>query len=298
MAIGVSLRPAVLRVAISTLLWCLASGAQPAAAQSLSITWKDRLLTIHGDDLPADVTVWYLEAYCRPGSTDRAWGKTVIRHTSRRVSASPDHRKIEIEDRLSDGVVVRHVITAGKDEVDFRIVAKNPTPKRSEVDWAQPCVRVDRYTGTTRKDAQALYPAYIRKSFLFIDGKPTMMPTRPWATKARYTPGQVYCPREVDRNDVNPRPLSRLVPSHPIVGCLSADNKQLMAIAFVPCQEIFQGVIACLHSDLRIGGLAPGEEKTVRGKIYFLEADFDRLLARYRKDFGKKDSGRAAGGGQ
>ena len=57
-------------------------------------------------------------------------------------------------------------------------------------------------------------------------------------------------------------------------------------------------MIACLHSDLRIGGLAPGEEKTVRGKIYFLEADFDRLLARYRKDFGKKDSGRAAGGGQ
>jgi len=40
------------------------------------------------------------------------------------------------------------------------------------------------------------------------DGKLTRLPTSPWADKARYTPGQVYCPAGVDRNDVNPRPLS------------------------------------------------------------------------------------------
>ena len=35
------------------------------------------------------------------------------------------------------------------------------------------------------------------------------LPTEPWATQARYVPGQVYAPVGVNRNDVNPRPLSR-----------------------------------------------------------------------------------------
>src|SRR3954452_996912 len=50
-------------------------------------------------------------------------------------------------------------------------------------------------------------------------------------------------------------------------------------------QELFQGVIVCLHSDFRIGGLAPGQSKTIRGKLYFVAADLDALLARYRRDF-------------
>ncbi len=111
------------------------------------------------------------------------------------------------------------------------------------------------------------------------------MPTRPWATKALYTPGQVYRLKHVNPDNVNPRPLSPLIASNPIVGCFSADGSKLMAIAFVPCQEIFQGVIACLHSDFRVAGLAPGQTKQVRGKIYFLDADIDRLLNRFRRDF-------------
>ena len=58
-----------------------------------------------------------------------------------------------------------------------------------------------------------------------------------------------------------------------------------MATAWEPYQELFQGVIVCLHSDFRIGGLKPGETKTIRGKIYLMPADFPALLARYRRDF-------------
>ena len=257
----------------------------PVDQPVLRLDWNNRILTIEGTGLAGPVSVLYIEAYCRPGSTDRDWSKTVIRHQSRRVDDKKNPQRVEIEDRLADGVVVRHVITARGDTVDFLIEASNPTTQPSEVDWGQPCVRVDRFTGTTRRDARELYPAYIRKSFLFIDGKQARMPTKPWATKARYTPGQVYCPRGVDRNDVNPRPLSPLIPSNPLVGCYSADQRQIMAIAFVPCQEIFQGVISCLHSDFRIGGLEPAEVKVIRGKIYFMPADIDKLLARYRRDF-------------
>src|SRR5690606_27501892 len=105
------------------------------------------------------------------------------------------------------------------------------------------------------------------------------MPTRDWATEARYTPGQVWAPRGVNRDDVNPRPLSKLVPSNGLIGCYSADDSMLFATAFEPYQELFQGVAVCLHSDFRLGGLKPGETKKVRGKIYIVANDIDALLA-------------------
>ena len=45
-----------------------------------------------------------------------------------------------------------------KDEVDFRLVAHNPTDKASLAHWAQPCIRVDKFTGTTNADARELVP--------------------------------------------------------------------------------------------------------------------------------------------
>ena len=70
-----------------------------------------------------------------------------------------------------------------------------------------------------------------------------------------------------------------------MIGCVSADGRELIATAWEPYQELFQGVIVCLHSDFRIGGLEPGQSKTMRGKIYLMLADFPALEARYRKDF-------------
>jgi hypothetical protein len=256
--------------------------AEPAG---LSIAWEKNYLTVGGDFPGKELKILYLEAYCRPGSTDRDWKETVIRHTAEQIEATPDKKVIKLRDKLTDGVVVEHTLTAGRDEVDFRLVAHNPTDQPSLAHWAQPCIRVDRFTGTTAADARALVPAYARKCFLFIDGKLTRLPTEPWADKAFYTPGQVYCPKGVDRNDVNPRPLSKLVPSSGLCGCFSADDKQIIAVAWEPYQEIFQGVIACLHSDFRVGGLAAGETKKIRGKLYIVPADVDALVKRYEKDF-------------
>ncbi len=254
--------------------------------EGLSLHWKDRYLEVRGEKIPGGpIRTHYLEAYCRPGSTDQDWHKTVIPHQSRLVSATP--KRIEIEDRLSDGVVVRHVIKAGADDVEFRVTAKNPTDQPSMVHWAQPCMRVDRFTGTTKEDARDVYPKYIRKCFLMIDGKLTRLPTEPWATKARYTPGQVYAAPEVNLNDVNPRPLSKLRPSSSLCGCFSADEKTMLAVAWEPYQEIFQGVITCMHNDFRIGGLQPGETKEVRGKLYVVPNDPKALIARFTDDFAR-----------
>jgi hypothetical protein len=249
------------------------------SGEGLSLDWAENLLAIRGEPVPGgEVRVWYLEAYCRPGSTDRAWEETVIGHRTTLSERSPDGRVVKLRCRLNDGVIVDHVITAGADEVDFRLTLTNPTREASEAHWAQPCIRLEGFTGGTPE-------TYLPKCFIFLGGKLARMPVKPWATKARYAPGQVWCPRHVDRNDVNPRPLSRLVPSNGLTGAFSRDEKVVLATAWEPYQELFQGVFCCLHSDFRIGGVKPGETKTARGKIYIVDADVAGLLERYARDF-------------
>ncbi|MDA2938396.1 hypothetical protein MYX75_09060 [Acidobacteria bacterium AH-259-A15] len=85
------------------------------------------------------------------------------------------------------------------EEVDFRLVATNPTNNPSLAHWAQPCIRVGTFAGRTQE-------TYLGKGFIFLDGKLTRMPTPHWATQARYVPRQVWCPRHVNRDDLNPRP--------------------------------------------------------------------------------------------
>ncbi len=255
-------------------------------AQGLSVHWSERYLEVRGDSIPGGpIRTHYLEAYCRPGSTDRDWHETVIPHESKLVSATSNGKRIEIEDRLDDGVIVHHVIEAGKDEVTFELKATNPTDKVSQAHWAQPCMRIDRFTGTDKANSREVYPPYIKKCFLMVNGNVTRMPTKPWALEARYVPGQVYAPATVDRDDVNPRPLSNIIPSSGLTGCFSADESMILAVAWQPYQEVFQGVITCLHNDFRIGGLAPGETKTIRGKLYVVPADIDKLIKRFRADF-------------
>jgi len=258
---------------------CLTSPALADIDLHLRLSYKDEYLTISSAELPGkEVKIHYIEAYCRPGSTNRRWDLTTIGHKTRLVSADENGKHLVLESALRDGVIVRHEITAVADEVSFNITATNPTDKPSDAQWAQPCVRFDNFTGRDKD-------TYLDKCFILLNGKLTRMPTPHWATQAFYTPGQVWCPVGVSRDDVNPRPLSPDVPSNGLIGCFSADEKMMAAIAFEPYQELFQGVAACLHSDFRIGGLKPGESKKIRGKIYFLSADVDLLLKRYAADF-------------
>jgi hypothetical protein len=257
--------------------------AAALAGRELTLAWDKEILTVGGEHLPGGaLQIWYIEAFCRPGSTARDWSRTVISHKTELVSTSPDHRSIKLRSLLEDGVVVDHEIRAGRDEVDFQVVARNPTSTPSLVHWAQPCIRVNHYAGTKLEHNSE---AYLPRCFLYVLGKPVRMPVEPWAKKALYTPGQVWCPEGISREDVNPRPLSSIVPSNGLIGCVSADGKELLATAWEPYQELFQGVIVCLHSDFRIGGLEPGGSKTIRGKIYLMPADFPALEARYHHDF-------------
>ncbi|HSI36077.1 MAG: hypothetical protein ACAI43_22775 [Phycisphaerae bacterium] len=269
----------------SILASILASAAEP----SLTLARDKHWLVIKGPHIPGgEIRINYLEAYCRPNSTDADWVKhTVIGHESKLVSLSDDGRVMKLRDTLKDGVVVDHTITTGADDVTFDVTATNPTDKPSDAHWAQPCVRLGTFTGHGPDKTKDDY-AYLPKCFIFLDGKLTRMPTPAWATEARYTPGQVWVPAGVPRTDVNPRPVSQLVPGNGLIGCFSGDEKLIFATAWSPYQELFQGVARCLHSDFRIGGLKPGETKRIKGKVYIVPADVEALVKRYEADLAAK----------
>ena len=282
-------KPATLALALLFLVLSLAGTGKPGPKghSPITLAWKDNILTIHHPGIPGGkIETWYLEAYCRPGSTDRAWEKTVIGHKTRLTYISEDKTRLRLRCTLKDGVTVDHVIRAVADGVSFELIARNKTSQVSQAHWAQPCTRVGLFTGTDATVTENKY-AYLAKSFIFQDkdDKPDFMPTAGWSVKARYTPGQVWCPKHVPRTDVNPRPLHAKAPHLGLIGCISSDDKWLLAMAWEPYQELFQGVIRCLHSDFRIGGLAPGQSKVIRGRIYLMPNNLPDLLARYRRDF-------------
>ncbi|MCM8527330.1 MAG: hypothetical protein NE327_12490 [Lentisphaeraceae bacterium] len=262
-------------------LVCILVGCQ---SSDLSLHYENRHLTISGESIPGKkLKVLYIEAYCRANSTDADWVKyTVIKHKTKVIKNTAD--EVVLIDEVSDGVVVEHVISLDSIGVNFAISAKNTSDKASEIHWAQPCVQVGDFTGKGKAQTDDKY-VYIKDSFIFLDGKAEFMPTKNWAMEARYIPGQVWCPKHVPRTDVNPRPLSDLVPTNGLIGCVNRENDMVLGIAFEPYQELFQGVIRCLHSDFRFGGLKPGETKTVRGKLYIMNGSIDDLVSEYETDF-------------
>ena len=269
---------------ICSLLALITCGAL-AQSPDLTLARDKNWLVIQGPHLPkGEVRINYLEAYCRPNSTDADWHDTTLGHTTELVSLSDDRKTMKLRCTVKDGVVVDHTITATADEVRFSISAHNPTAQPSAAHWAQPCIRLGDFTGYDSKGKDL--DDYLPKCFIFLDGKLTRMTdVKPWNKEARYIPGQVWCPKDVPRTDVNPRPLSPLVPGNGIIGVFSGDEKMIFAVVFEPYQELFQGVARCVHSDFRIGGLNPGETKHIRGKIYIVPSDVPGLLARYAKDF-------------
>src|SRR6185503_2189177 len=129
---------------VSTVFVLLLCGPLMGKAASLTLSRESNWLIIHRPQIPGEkIRINYLEAYCRANSTDADWSKhTVIKHSNELLSLSDDKTVMKMRDTLADGLIVDHTITAREDEVDFRLTARNPTSKRSEAHWAQPCVRL------------------------------------------------------------------------------------------------------------------------------------------------------------
>src|SRR2546423_8062074 len=104
------------------------SGEVLASTNTLTLGRENNWLLINGPAIPGgSIRINYLEAYCRPNSTDADWVKhTVIHHTSEVLSMSADKKVLRLRDRLADGVVVEHTIMAGAGRSGFLPLVKQP----------------------------------------------------------------------------------------------------------------------------------------------------------------------------
>ena len=266
------------------------------AKKHLQLDWKDEYLLITGTHLTAPIKVHYIEAFVRSGSSNQHWNESVLPHQTRLVSKAKDGSSLHLQSELpillesnqasaEPTVVVEHYISATTDEISFLVIANNRGNEFLNVLWAQPCIRVADFTGRGLKWYEENH--YLDACFVFVDDNLTPLNATPRSSNGFYTPGQVYAPELINRDDLNPRPLSSAIPSNGLIGCYSKNDSMLIATAWQPYQELFQGIATCIHSDFRIGGLEAGQTKTIRGKIYVLENDIEELLKRYRRDFGE-----------
>jgi hypothetical protein len=243
----------------------------------LHLHWKDNILTISGKDLPGGkMDILYIEAFCKTGSTNREWNETTIPHKTTALLEEDNH--IQLKSTVHPNVEVIHDILSHKDAVEFNLTLHNKGDKTIDLDWFQPCIRVDQFTNRKQEN-------YIDKCFIFTkQGLTTLDKTRR-TEEGFYKGGQTYVPAGINLKDVNPRPISPDQPSKGLIGCFSGDNKYIMATAWDHYQELFQGIFVCIHSDPRVGGLKPGEVKKLRGKIYYVKNNLVKLLRRYHHDF-------------
>ncbi len=264
---------------MKALLTAFVAACSAFAQHPLHVTWTNNMLRITGPQVPGGyVEIWYLEAFCKSGSTHRKWDQTTIPHKTELTDPRPHH--LQLRTRVEPSIVMTHVLRTKADEVDFEVTVRNEGSEFVDVQWFQPCMRVNRF-------AEANQTNYIDKSFIFTADGLQLLSKLPRTEEAIYRGGQVYVPEGIPMEDVNPRPISKVRPANDLIGCFSADNKKVLATAWDQTQELFQGVIVCLHNDPRIGGLKPKEERKLRGKVYILDNDPNALLARYRKDFNK-----------
>lgn len=278
---------------------------------NMRLEWDEEYLSIYNSKLDSPINVHYLEAFVRSGSTNQDWVKSVIPHRTKLISKAKDGTWLHLRSELpyiTDSyiksfpsinnaeskshmaspnpiVVVDHYISADVDEVTFQLSIQNLGSEDIDVLWAQPCIRVGEFTGRGLKWYKEDH--YLDACFIFLDGKLTSLDATPRESEGFYTPGQVYAPIEINRSNLNPRPINSDTPSNGLIGCFSEDKSMILATAWQPYQELFQGIATCIHSDFRIGGLKPGQTKTVHGKIYIMVNDVEELLRRYHSEFGE-----------
>jgi hypothetical protein len=244
------------------------------------MAWTNNLLTVSAPHLPGGkLEIWYLEAFCRGNSTRRDWKETTIPHKTTLLESAPNGQMLKFRTLVQTNVEVIHTLRSTSDEIDISYELANRGPELAPIEWFQPaCIRVARFTGCDQSN-------YIHRSFIFTDRGLTLLSKTRRREEARYLGGQVYVPININRADVNPRPLALDAPTNGLIGCFSEDNKYILATAFDQTQELFEGVYVCLHSDPHVGGLKPGETKKIRGKIYLLANDVPELLKRHHRDF-------------
>ena len=115
--------------------FCPALGT--SGADALNLSWTNNLLTVSSPELPGGkLEIWYLEAFCRKGSTHRDWGKTTLPHKTVLLSSEPHH--LRFRTTIEPEVEVLHEVRAESDSVRFDFKLTNRGSQPVDLEWFQP----------------------------------------------------------------------------------------------------------------------------------------------------------------
>ena len=177
-------------------------------------------------------------------------------------------------------------LTPGPDFVDMLLTVTNGTDAPLHNNHVQVCLSMRDAAGFNKQED-------VSTTYIPVDGKfiplsathPSAeeMGLPPWlqiSTKGRDIPEQYR------RNSRAGWWFIDEQADHALIARVSDDRKHLVAIAFRAADgAMTNSRIPCLHSGPpTIPVIGPGESKSVSGRIYLVDADFDKLLERYKRD--------------
>jgi hypothetical protein len=239
--------------------------------------------------LPAPLKLLYIEVFARRSSSADL-SDHFISFVTEQTSAASDGRRIELRSRLDDGVVIDHVLTAGDGEVDLRLDVHNPTDRASDLEYPAACLPTAEFTGTSRELGSE---EFLAKCFITTGNgirrlteldEPIAADPQPFPDVVLRGQRWVSSLTRGEGELMNAEEVSSIEPASGLIGCFSADESLIAAVAWEPFHSLDQAALGCVHSHPWVGGVAPGESKTLRGKIYVVSS-IPELLARHSRDF-------------
>src|SRR5204863_2162958 len=135
--------------------------AASPTTQDPSLDWKENRLSLISPRLPGGKTeIWYLEAFCRRGSTARKWEETVLPQRTTRLDGTGPAAHVRLRSTVAGDVEVLHDLRVVPEGVRLDLELTNHGAQPVDVEWAQPCMQVAGFTGRTQE-------TYLPNCFLF-----------------------------------------------------------------------------------------------------------------------------------
>jgi len=267
---------------------CTAQNPAPARLPTLGV-WQEDTRTLVSAEFP-NVPGLVCDCWCYESEMDF-------------VAAKPlSGGRLELRHRLhaEPGVLVVTTVTPEPGAVEFRAVLRRAPASRATFPPQMPfmnlCCQLRRAEGF--RSAPDPYPEFVKRCFIFTRQGRTFLgdttrrpiPCRPPEDAYNNPPWvQMYVGTWQQAPKADAASWADYSPDRyttPVIGAISRDRKYLAAIANDSAGLMAQAWHDCLHNNAAwLPAGAPPEKQVWRVKIYALENDPDRLLARVGKDF-------------
>lgn len=198
------------------------------------------------------------------------------KHTPIRWEVNQERTRATYQCTFEDKAMLKVTLQSGLDYVDFTIAIRNLTDQPFTGAFSNTCL--NNHGAPYFEDPER------DRTLVWTDQGPVSllkMPIAPRSGEPLHGGWAVAAPDQ-------PAPKGGNLVRHPFIAVLSRDGAWIVAQAYGEGVSVANNAhYTCLHSRPRWPDIPPGEERGVRGKLYFLKGGPAELLARWRGDFGE-----------